>query len=111
MLFTLFPLYSCLNIIQAINTCLSLNSEYNISKCIAARASRLLSDAGSKKPLIFPTDVEELPAVASTCQAAGHDYILHDYEFFDDELELYFEGVWQTMPRGTDADVQVRLCV
>jgi tetratricopeptide (TPR) repeat protein len=32
-------------------------------------------------------------------------------EFFDDELELYFEGVWQTMPCGTDADVQVRLCI
>ena len=59
------PLYSCLNIIEAVNTRLSLNSEYNVSLNVyQPRASLLLSDVGSKRPLIFPTDVEELPTVA-----------------------------------------------
>ena len=45
----MLPLYSCLNIdiIKAVNTRLSLNSEHNVS--LSA---------------INPTDVEDLPAVA-----------------------------------------------
>jgi hypothetical protein len=47
---------------QAVNTRLC---EYNVSLNVyQPQASRLLSDAGSKRPLIFSTDVEELPAVA-----------------------------------------------